>query len=62
MELMPLITIFVFLGGVICALIAIIYKILSTRIDNVTKTHNDLAVNLSAIRTDIKWIKYKLNK
>ena len=58
----PIIAILTFLGGIICALVALVYKILSTRIDNITITHNDLAVNLSAIRTDIKWIKYKLNK
>lgn len=59
---MPLITIFVFLGGVILALIAVIYKILTERINNITQTHNDLAVNLSGIRTDICWIKKKLEK
>lgn len=50
------------LGGIICALVAVIYKILSTRIDNITKVHNDLAVNLSSIKTDIRWIKDRLNK
>ena len=62
MDLQLFIAILTLLSGIICALVAVIYKILSNRIDNITKVHNDLAVNLSAIRTDIKWIKHKLDK
>ena len=56
------ITISVFVGGVILALIAVIYNTLTKRINDITLTHNDLSVNLSSIRTDIKWIKHKLDK
>ncbi|MCK5062112.1 hypothetical protein KAR28_06230 [Candidatus Parcubacteria bacterium] len=60
MSLSVFATIFVFMGGVILALVAMIYNVLAERIKNITKTHNDLAVNLSSIKTDIKWIKKKL--
>lgn len=62
MSTIPFITIFLFLGGIVIALIGVIYNILASRIKEITMTHNDLAVNLSSIRTDIKWIKQKLNK
>lgn len=62
MSLQLFATIFVFMGGIVLALVAVIYKILAERINNITKTHNDLAVNLSSIKTDIKWIKQKLNQ
>ena len=61
MSLQLFATIFVFMSGIVLALVAVIYKILAERINNITKTHNDLAVNLSSIKTDIKWIKQKLN-
>lgn len=62
MTLQLFTTIFIFMGGIVLALVAVIYKILAERINNITKTHNDLAVNLSSIKTDIKWIKQKLNQ
>ena len=62
MTLQLFATIFVFMSGIVLALVAVIYKILAERINNITKTHNDLAVNLSSIKTDIKWIKQKLNQ
>jgi len=62
MSLENVITIILFLCGAIGALVFMVYKILAVRIESITKTHNDLAVNLSSIKTDIRWIKDKLNK
>lgn len=49
------------MGAVICALIGVIYNILSRRIDVVSAIHNDLQVDISEIKTNISWIKKKLD-
>ena len=62
MSIENVLIIIVLMSGIICGLVAIIYKILSSRIENITITHNELAINLSSIKTDLRWIKQKLEK
>ena len=62
MEITHLLTILAISGGIITALIGTIYKILNDRINSVDVISNDLLVDISAIKTDLKWIKGKLEK
>lgn len=57
-----IVTIIVFMASIICALVAIIYKILTRRINDVDGSYDRLIVTVAQIKNDIKWIKNKLLK
>lgn len=60
MPISLVVTICIFMIGIICSLVGLIYKILADRISIVTVLHSDINVDISAIKTDLKWIKQKL--
>lgn len=68
MKMANVVTIMVVMGGIICSLIGIIYKLLSDRIKAnlnkivvVDKAYNIISISISSIKTDINWIKKKLD-
>ena len=47
--------------AIIGALVSILYKILSQRIDKIDVVYGNVRVDISSIKTDMAWIKKKIN-